>query len=275
MLARAARFCLCTAFLALAGSASVAVGQDHLAAAERAYDEVNFEEVAQRAQLALEDGGLQEEEVARVYELLGLARAVAGDSIGSREAFKLMLAILPESEVDRDQPPRLRAPFLEAIAFWDSRRSGFEVEVRASRARSGLRVELSDPLRMAAAVEVYVRDPDTPGYRLIEVAPRRSQIVTVDALGDGDEVQYYASIVDAYGNRLLGSASEDNPHIITPLPSTMSSASDQAAGARDWYTSPWLWTGAGLLLAGAGVGTYLLVTNPSYNLQSRLNFQAR
>ena len=266
---------ICT-IAALCCLGSPAIAQGPLAATEQAYQEVDFPRMVRLAQEAIETGELEVDEISRAYELLGLALAANRDEAASVEAFKRMLALLPDSEVDQNQPPHLRAPFLDALGFWDMQSRNFELRARASRARRGIRLELSDPLRMAATVELYVQNEDDTDYELYDAQPERSQLIPVENMANDETVRYFAVALDEHGNRLITSGSEDQPHVL----SSLSESAERSAGAmsgepRPWYGSAWFWTTAGIVLAGAGVGTYFLVNNQTYNLESQLSFQPR
>ena len=156
------RFLVLTVSLLSFGTTAMA--QSHLREAEAAYGEIDFERALEEATAALESGDYGPRDLARIYELIGMASAANGEEERSRDAYIRLLALTPDAEVDTNLAPRLRSPFMEAKGYWSSRSDVLGVEARFVEARHLLRVELVDPLGMATDIIVRSRAGGTADY---------------------------------------------------------------------------------------------------------------
>ena len=264
------------ALISVPASASVVHAQDMLAQAEQAYLEVDFPQTERMAQAALEAGGNNERRMIRIYQLIGLARSVEGDNDGSRAAYMRMLALDPDIEVDRNQPPHLRASFQEARGYWANRTERFETQMRASRAQGAIRVMLTDPIRMAATIVLYTRISGDIEFAETRVPPRSSQLISVEAIEDGESVEYYAVVIDAYDNTLITYGNEDEPHRIGRLPEASAPREGSSAPRESVLRSPVFWAITGSLLVAGGVTAGILIGSNDFGvLNSTLSVQAQ
>ncbi len=254
-------------------AASPTFAQTTLDRAENAYSEIDFPRVIELANQALEEGGHSPAEVARIYELIGLANAAERQEDPAREAYVKMLALRPDAEVDTNLAPRLRGPFLEARGFWASRASAFEVEARVVRARGAIRVELSDPLGMASEIRVLSRDHAAMGpMEETRVPAEPDALVDVPTLPDAPQIDYAVQVLDEHGNRLAEIGTEDEPHIFGEAPVVVPpSGGDDGASEG---IPMWVWIVGGVVVAGAvAIGLGFGLREKPISLQSAVTFE--
>lgn len=222
--------------------------QDHLAAAEAAYGQIDFEAVLTEASAALEQGGNSPRQLTRIYELIGIAAAASDDEERSRDAYVKLLALNPEAQVDTNLAPRLRSPFMEARGFWSSRTDRLDVEVRLVRRSNGMRIVLSDPLDMAVEIRVATRIAgEFVDFDQQRVEAQPSTLVEVTGLPDAPQIEYVVDVLDDYGNRILSLGTEDEPRVIGEAP-----AVGPVAGPSERGGFPtWAWVAIGVVAAGA------------------------
>lgn len=268
------RLCLALSLGIAAFGPAPSFAQDLLEQAEEAYLQVDFDEAARLAQGALETGDNDARRVFRIYQIIGFARAVAGDAEGARNAYMRMLAVRPDAQGDRDQSPQLRAPLLEARGYWANRSERFGLDLLPSTAQRGMRVRLSDPLRMAASITLYTRSLGDFSYDEARLPPRSSQLTPVSQLGDGEAIEYYAAIYDPYGNQLFTVGSEDEPRRFGELATVAATPAQNDSNQGSLFRSPVFWSIAGAVLVAGGVTAGLLIANQERGqLRSRYSIQ--
>ena len=262
--------------LALAG-VSPAAAQSTIGQAEEAYMNVDFERTRELCQQALREGGHSPEQLARIYELIGVASAASGEEGASREAYKKMLAIQPDAQVDTNLAPRLRSPFMEARGYWQTRSETMGAEAVLVRARGGLRVRITDPLGMAEEVRVLTRVAGELVPMDEERFPAQESIlVEVDGLPDADRIEYVVQVLDEHGNRLVDLGSEDEPNVVGRDPVIAGGTPGGGGGGEDEDDGVpgWVWGVVGVVVvaAGAGVGLGLALRDKPVNLQGGITF---
>ena len=248
-----------------------ALAQDHLAAAEAAYGQIDFEAVLTEASAALEAGGNAPRQLTRIYELIGIAAAATDDEERSRDAYVKLLALNPEAQVDTNLAPRLRSPFMEARGFWSSRSDRLDVEVRLVRRSNGMRIVLTDPLDMAVEFRVATRIAgEFVDYDEQRVEAQSSTLVEVAGLPDAPQIEYVVEVLDDYGNRILALGTEDEPRVIGEAV-----AVGPAVGPSEGGGFPtWAWVAIGVVAAGAlATGLALGLRTKPITLESGIAFQ--
>ncbi len=244
--------------------------RDIIGEAEEAYLNVDFDATLALAEEALESGRLTPDRVVRVYELIGVAAAASGDEDRARDAYKKMLALQPDSTVDTNLAPRLRAPFMEARGFWSTRSDTFAAEVRLVRQQSGLRVLLTDPISMATEIRVLTRvEGEMTPMHETRVPPSASALIEVPGLPDADRIEYVVQVLDANGNRLFDLGTEDEPNVVGRDPRPI------VVGGGDRRIPVWVWAVVGGVIAAAavGVGLYFGLRHEPITLQSGIRFE--
>ncbi len=251
--------------------------QDLVGQAEEAYLEVDFERTLDLGRQAIASGRLDPARLARVYELMGVAHAASGDEEASREAYKKMLALRPDAQVDTNLAPRLRSPFMEARGYWATRSERLEVDVVLARAERGLRVQLIDPLGMASGVVVRTRvagEMRPLDERVFDAA--RELLAPVDALPAADRIEYVVEVLDVAGNRMLQLGTRDLPNVVgrepAVSPGLVGGGSDVDEGGG--RVPGWVWglLGGVVVAAGLGTGLYVGLRTEPVTLRSRVVF---
>lgn len=242
--------------------------QSHLREAEAAYGEIDFERALEEATAALEEGGYSPQDLARIYELIGMAAAASDDEERSRDAYIRLLALTPDAEVDTNLAPRLRSPFMEAKGYWASRTDVLAVEARFVEARQLLRIELVDPLNMATDIIVRSRVAGTAEYEEHNKVAAAS--VTIN-LPDVAQVEYVVEVLDENGNLIAVLGNDDEPRIAGEAPIVV-----QGPGEGDVESGGvpvWLWVGLGVVVAGAAAtGLYFGLRQRPITLDSAVTF---
>lgn len=273
------RFIIASSFASFVlASAAVASAQDDdpLAAAEAAYQAVDFERTLEVAGQALEAGGHSTAELARIYELVGIAAAALGDEDRSRDAYTHMLALRPDTQVDMSLAPRLRSPFLEARGYWAAQRSGFGAEVTLNEHRGELLLRLNDPLHMAAAVVMYSRvlgSTEAFHQERRDAAPRLT--FGIAGYESGAQVEYYARAVDAHGNDVVELGAEDDPVILGEPPAPRAPREEPvASGGLDGGAIAAIVTTVIVVVGAAlAVGGYFLFADQGRPLRAIATFE--
>ena len=249
---------------------------DHIALAENAYLNVDFEAAREFCRQALEEGGHSISRLIRIYELIGVAAAAAGDEEEARDVYIKLLALDPDSRVDQNLAPRLRGPFLEARGFWSAHSERLDVQVRLVRARGRLQLLLSDPIGMAKTVHIRTRilGQAHPSHEETHVA-EETIWVPIPGFSEMDRVEYTVEVLDEHGNHLIELGSEDEPRftrqdpVITPpvLPD------ERVSRARKRRRRIFGVVLGIVAAAGAGIGLYYGLRQKPIHLRGGVSFQ--
>ncbi|MBX3249564.1 MAG: hypothetical protein KF901_20470 [Myxococcales bacterium] len=260
--------------LALLALSSPAGAQDLLGQAEEAYMNVDFERTLELCGRAMASGSLSPERLARVYELMGIAHAANGDEDASREAYKKMLALRPDAQVDTNLAPRLRSPFMEARGYWATRSDRLSLEAVLVRAERGLRVTLSDPLGMVASLVVLTRGAgELRPYDEHRGPAQLTSLVEVAALPEADRIEYVIEALDAAGNRVAQLGTRDTPNSVgrdTPRGGERGVGGGEERPRRWWIAGV---VAAIVVGAALGVGLYYGLRTEPVTLQSQVVFR--
>lgn len=134
------------------------------------------EEALGELEKAAADGGYSYDDVVRLYEALGTARAYAGDEAGASWAFERLLAASPGYVLPYTTSPKATFAFQKAIVASRARRAR-EVRVEArALPRFGMPVELlvtnaADPFAGLRVVQVHSRLKGDDEERVARLAP--------------------------------------------------------------------------------------------------------
>lgn len=250
-------------------------GTQRLREAEEAYLAVNFAGVSQAADAAIEAGGLDQEQLARAYRLLGLGRAAAGDAQGAVQAYRSLLAIEPDARVDANLAPRLRSPFFEAQGYWAGR--GERLALHCDRQGQSATVSVVDVLGLGArlvdehgvvrdpAPELVVESSESLGFRVEDAhgnVLRRCSIAAAVSL----ELPTETPSLDAPSSESLAEPAATTG---TPLEATPEPVEVQTR-RRPWW--PWVAAAAAVVVGGA-IGLGVALRDPQVNLRSEVRFR--
>ncbi|HVW28438.1 MAG TPA: hypothetical protein VHC69_23905 [Polyangiaceae bacterium] len=246
---------------ALVTLAGTALAEDRpvttgLAAAEQAYQNVDFDTMHAQATSALAAGGAARDEAARLYVLAGISAAALGQDDEAKQAFVVALAVDPTLKLDRNLSPKIRGPYLEAEGFWGAytERLGLRAHVAADGGH--LLVELADPGRLAAQVALHVRLVGSTTYEAYTAEPAHTVRFSLPEGARRPGYEYFASVLDAHENVLAELGSDADPEIArsAPMaPAPRGAGTDAPPTQRRSYLLPAALGGAGLVAAAVGV----------------------
>lgn len=243
--------------LALLASPALAQEVDHLARAEQAYLDVEFEATRDHGLEALRGGGLDPERLVRCYMLLGIASSALREEDAARDYFVRMLGIDPDAQLDESVNPQMRDPYLEARGMWAARPGRLEIEVGLDRAASSVRVELRDPSDMARRVRIAARLEGEAEFATVEYEASATLAAPVTGAAGADRVEYYVEVLDIHGNTLLAEGSPFDPRVVGRL--RMGGGSGVA-----FFEEPLFWIIAGAaIVVGAALATGIIVDSRS------------
>ncbi|MCC6874044.1 MAG: tetratricopeptide repeat protein [Sandaracinaceae bacterium] len=252
----------------LALGAGLALGPDVASAqqtplqrAEAAYQEIEFAQTQRFALEALRQGGHTPAQLARIYQLLGIAAAALGHQDEARDYFVRMLGIDPDAQLDASVPPRLRDGYLEARGVWAARQGRLGIEVGLNREQSSLRVQLTDPTDLARRVLVHARLEGAAQYGTTNAEARSLVDVSVPGADAADRLEYFVEVLDEHGNQLLAEGSAFQPRVVGRTPMQVVTQPGPTAG-RTVLEEPAFWiVAAAVAVVAAGVTTSIVVVD--------------
>jgi hypothetical protein len=237
-----------------------------LAASEKAYANLDYDNANLVAARVLNDKGLTHDQLVRALRVLSLTDAALGHEDQAREEFIELLTYAADFQVDPNLGPRVTAPFLEARGFWRAQPQKPGVEVTPSVHADGpgtLRVVTRDPTHIVKTGSVGFRWGSTEAYTTAPLA--------VSGPGDGiafdvperpanvTRLDYYAQVFDERGDAVMEVGNPTSPKsAVVDLPK---GAAVAAAGGHSIFASPIFWAVAGVVVAGAAT-TAILLTRP-------------
>src|SRR6478609_3499378 len=124
--------------------------------AERAYQSVDFPATRALAKKALEAGGADREQTARLYVLLGISAAAQGDAEEAKTDFVVALAVKPSLKLDKGLSPKVRDPYLEAQGYWAASSDRLAVNAKPGSDQKHLVIQLTDPATLVSKIELCI-----------------------------------------------------------------------------------------------------------------------
>lgn len=242
-----------------------------LSQAEAAYADVDFETTLSAAQSAIDSGELDPDQLARAYELLGVAAVALGDATVAREIFERMLTLDPDRELDDTVPPRLRQPFLEARGR--VREGALSAEVTLVRTPGALRIALTDALEMVQGVRLHMRSGGTAEYETFE-HDFAEEVLAPNAAAESGVVEYWLEVLDPRGNRIIVLGSEHAPLSLGAAETVVEGPVAPPPAGPSIVEEPVFWIILGsVVLVGAGVGIGVgIVESNRVELQTTITF---
>lgn len=241
-----------------------------LETAQEQIDSGDFEEAVKTLQQALNEPDVSDDQLVEIYRLLGLAHLYLGNESSAREAYEKLLQARPDYELPKSASPRIRNLYARIKEDIKKRR----VRPVTITAEPLTDVEGGQPVEVKAKVEdlalgskakLYYRRAGAQAYSSVDFARERGQkdqfratlpAYELPSEATGYEVEYYLEVADAAQRRLAGKGDAYNPLRFTVKGSEEIVKRDEE---RHWYQNPWVWVGAGALVAAAGAGTYFLL----------------
>jgi hypothetical protein len=280
-LCRASRVaCGLACVLLTAQVASAQSVESELAAAERAYSEIDFAAVRRWAESALEYGSATPEQLARLHVLLGIATATAGEDALAKQHFIAALAIQPDLRLERTLSPKIRDPYLEAQGYWGTFPERLKLSAEAIDGATSITINLTDPAQLAAEVVVLFRAPGATEYSEIVLPNATAQRARLNEEFREQGFEYRVHACDRFGNLLAVVGTEAEPvqtrgvprAVATPMYSPSEDPLDEpeAAPTPAGASAGSAWPPVLLGVAGlgaAGVGAYFHVRREVYARQ--------
>ncbi|MEI9941107.1 MAG: hypothetical protein WDO69_28145 [Pseudomonadota bacterium] len=209
-----------------------AFAQSHgLAEAERAYQSVDFPAAHALAKKALEAGGADREQTARLYVLLGISAAAQGDAEEAKTDFVVALAVKPSLKLDKGLSPKVRDPYLEAQGYWAASSDRLALNAKPGSDREHLIIQLSDPAGLVSKIELRIAAAGTTPRPSLEIAATAATRFTLPDQLRGRSYEYTLRALDRFGNVLAERGSDADPELVhaslaqpvegsTPAPTT-------------------------------------------------------
>ena len=185
-----------------------------LAEAEKAYQSVDFPGTHALSKKALEAGGADREETARLYVLLGISAAAQGDAEEAKTDFLIALAVKPSLKLDKGLSPKVREPYLEAQGHWGASSERLALNAKPGSDAEHLIIQLSDPARLVSKIELRVTAPSSAARHSLELAAAPTTRFELPATLRGRSYEYTLRALDRFGNVLAEHGSDADPVLV-------------------------------------------------------------
>jgi len=185
-----------------------------LAEAERAYQSVDFPATHALAKKALEAGGANGEQTARLYVLLGISAAAQGDAEEAKANFLIALAVKPSLKLDKGLSPKVRDPYLEAQGYWAASSDRLALNAKPGSDQAHLIVQLSDPATMVSKIELRIAEPGKTPRPSFELSATPTTRFALPAQLRGRSYEYTVRALDRFGNMLAERGSDADPELV-------------------------------------------------------------
>ncbi len=185
-----------------------------LAEAERAYQAVDFPSTHTLAKKALEAGGADREQTARLYVLLGISAAAQGDAEEAKSHFMVALAVKPSLKLDKGLSPKVRDPYLEAQGYWAASSERLALTAKPGSDQEYLVVQLSDPATLVSKIELRVAEPGVTSRPSFELAAAPAARFRLPTRLRGHNYEYTLRALDRFGNVLAERGSDADPEFV-------------------------------------------------------------
>ncbi len=280
---------LAGAFVLLAATETAsradAIADTEVEAAERAYAALDYPAAIHHADQAIAHGALAHAALVRAYRVSAVAHAALEQTGPAKEAFRKLLTIDPEYELDRALSPKVQTPYFEARGDWraESVHPGLEALALLAPGEPGtLRVTTRGFSGLVKYVSVSFRWGAVREATTKTVPPETQIDVPVPPPPPGgSRFDYWVQAMDDRDDVLfeVGNPATPKTTFLTVSQPGASTAVDSKRGASDapahqgggLLSSPVFWTVAAVVVVGAGVGTYFLAKgSPSPTLGPRL-----
>lgn len=273
---------LCLSLAAPAGARppllAVAQGQvvpknEAIEKATQQVDEGDFEDAVRTLAKGFDQPDLTDDQLAEMYRLAGLAHLYLGNEEKARDAFEKLLQALPDYELPKATPPKIRALY-----------GRIKEDIRKRRVRpvtltltpapdidggGPLDVEARiEDMALGAKAKLFYRRAGAQGFSSTDFVrgktDRTQYVATIPAFElpseeASYEIEYYVEVADAAQRRLAGRGDSYNP--LTFQVAARHATTGPVVEPVPLYKSPWLWIGIGVGVAAAATGAVLLATS--------------
>jgi hypothetical protein len=238
---------------------AIAQAADPLAAAERAYREVDFETQRSEATRALEAGHHDRPTLAHIYRLLGVAHSALNSPELARQYFMKLLAIDRDVALEHVLSPRLRTPYMEARGFWDVTSARLDLELALRATPRELEITITDPLSMGARVRVTALG--SPATRVAELDPAPRLLIGPQALAPHDGLPLQVEQLDPHANVIATRVLRPEPLAPSEQNSAAAASSPERAHDSPLPTLALALGGGALVALGVGVSAHIIREN--------------
>jgi len=247
----------------IAAQPNAATSQEVLAAAEKAYQEVDFAAVYDSACRGLERGHADVASTSRLSILCGISAAALEKQDEAKRHFVLALAVRPELQLERELSPKIRGPYLEAQGFWGAQSERLTLRLISRDSAKQILLKVHDPANLASRVEFYSRPLGQSKFQLTTLKSANTASLPLAEVYFQKGYEYYARLTDAQENALVSVGNESEPIEVGPIrdlqvqetvastPSNRSQEKSSGQGRSLWL--PVTLTLSGVALSAAGV----------------------
>jgi hypothetical protein len=242
--------------VALLASPSVAAA-DQLAEAEAAYASVDFDATERLAQGALAGSDHDRAQMIRIYFLIGVSAAAGGKDDEAIDAFKHLLALDPDTRLERELSPKLQGPMLEARG---GRPTPLACEAVFDRAKGALRFTIRDQLRMTRTLVVRWRLSKGGDFTESRTPSSANVDLPLAGAAGAEHLEYSYRLVDDRRDRLLEKGSDWAPEVaqvVQEAQQTTASTSDKKLPTK-YLVLGIIGEALGLAALGGGLGAYFV-----------------
>ncbi len=248
------RAIVCGTLLATPAFADAENAGAALAAAEHAYQDVDFPTTRAEAERALEAGQATREQTARLHVLLGISAAALADTEDAKQHFIAALAVDPTLRLDKNLSPKIRDPYLEAQGYWSAAGERLALRAAAASDAAHLVIRLHDPASLVSKLELRIGPVGDRERALFTLEPATVTRFAVPAGLRERDYEYVLRALDRYGNVLSERGSDADPEVVQR--GAPSSREQDAARAGRSYFLP-----AALAVVGFGAVATAVVFN--------------
>lgn len=204
-----------------------APGDSPLVAAEKAFQELEFDKAAKLFAKALDQPGTLDERI-RGWKGLGLSAAFQGQGRDARVAFERLLLLDPAATVDASMGPKILNPFEAARTALTAKHYALEL----TRDKYGaVGVKLTEDAPLAAAVSVHARLKGAPSYT--EKSAKAAASLSMP-FAPTQDVEAFAEAKDAHGGPVLLEGSQASPRLLpAPMVAAVAQAAEEARRQAD------------------------------------------
>ena len=238
--------------------------------AEQAYQSVDFPATHTLARKALEAGGNDREQTARLYVLLGISAAALGDAEEAKANFVVALAVKPSLKLDQGLSPKVRDPYLEARGYWAATSDRLALTAKSSRDAQHLVIQLRDPASLVSKLDLHLAARGVSARPSFSLAAAPSTRFPLPRAVQGHSYEYTLRALDRFGNVLSERGSDTDP-VLVPAPSAQTNdranGGTAAAHGRS-YLLPATLGIAGLGAVAAGIVFHIKRENAAHDWNS-------
>jgi hypothetical protein len=243
---------------AIAAQPDTATIQEVLAAAEKAYQEVDFAAVYDSACRGLEKGHADVASTSRLSVLCGISAAALEKHEEAKRNFVLALAVRQELQLERELSPKIRGPYLEAQGFWGAQSERLTLRLISRDSAKQILVRVHDPANLASRVEFYSRLLGQSKFQLTTLSSANAASVPLSEVYFQNGYEYYARLTDAHENALVSVGNELEPIEVGPIRELQTQGSvayttSERSQEKSSSQGRSLWLPVTLILSGAAL----------------------